>query len=287
MKRTMKKVALFLGALVLALCAMMFFVAPTYATEGEEVEIQMGVWLIARNSQGVNEPVAGARVYLYDNSGEFVGQIYSYENGEARFTSIIGCTSIRPEQHVFIIIAEGFEEIEIRTPGFSLVTGPNGDLLWWSGVTARLVPSPEIPEPSPTPTPTPAQPGAPSVVLNGEVLPTRANATPFIHNGRVMVPIREIGEAFDLFFSYYRTYRRTIVIIMHLDYYTRIYMEQGNYVARRYVTGIGVVEEFQLYVPPLIQNGITFLSLRSIADQFDAEVEWCRITRSAIINTPT
>ncbi|MCK5848640.1 MAG: copper amine oxidase N-terminal domain-containing protein, partial [Caldisericia bacterium] len=99
------------------------------------------------------------------------------------------------------------------------------------------------------------------------------DVAPFIRNGRTMVPIRAIAEAFGAIVNW-KAATETVEIQVD-DLF--ISMQIGNPVA---MVGKKVTS---LDSPPIIENGRTFVPLRFIAESFGAEVEWVAETRTIII----
>ena len=99
------------------------------------------------------------------------------------------------------------------------------------------------------------------------------DVAPFIRNGRTMVPIRAIAEAFGAKVNWKAATETVEIQVDNLF----ISMQIGNPVA---MVGKKVTA---LDSPPIIENGRTFVPLRFIAESFGAEVEWVAETRTIII----
>ncbi|MGB9878927.1 MAG: stalk domain-containing protein, partial [Candidatus Pelagibacter ubique] len=92
------------------------------------------------------------------------------------------------------------------------------------------------------------------------------DAPPFIKDGRTLVPIRFIAEAFGAEVQWDGT-TKTVKIYLNSKN-IKIILQIDNKIA--YVND----NKFILDVPPLITNGRTFVPIRFIAESFGAEVRW-------------
>jgi hypothetical protein len=113
--------------------------------------------------------------------------------------------------------------------------------------------------------------GNKTVLINNQ--PKTMDAAPFILNGRTVVPIRVIAEAFGAEIEWEGS-TQTITIL--LDEKT-IVMKVGSTIAK--------IDEDPIILdaPPVIQNGRTFVPLRFIAEAFGAEIEWEGSTQTITI----
>lgn len=109
-------------------------------------------------------------------------------------------------------------------------------------------------------------------IVDGEVQPP-LEAAPFIHNGRTMVPIRFISEAFGAEVRWEAITKGIIIILGD----TVISMQVGSTIVM--VNG----ESHTIDVPPIIKNGRTFVPLRFIAENFGCEVKWDNETQTITI----
>ncbi len=114
--------------------------------------------------------------------------------------------------------------------------------------------------------------GSKAMMIDGKS--QEMDVAPFIRNGRTMVPIRAIAEAFGAEVEW-KPSTETVEIRLG-DLF--ISMQIGNPVA---MIGKKVTS---LDSPPVIENGRTFVPLRFIAESFGAEVEWVAETRTIIIH---
>lgn len=101
-------------------------------------------------------------------------------------------------------------------------------------------------------------------------------ASPFIHNGRTMVPVRLIAETFGAEVLWDSVTRGIIITLND----TVIAMQIGNTLVM--VNGI----EKKLDAPPIIRSGRTFLPLRFISEAFGAKVDYENATRKITILYP-
>jgi len=114
--------------------------------------------------------------------------------------------------------------------------------------------------------------GSKAMMIDGKS--QEMDVAPFIRNGRTMVPIRAIAEAFGAEVEW-KPATETVEIRLG-DLF--ISMQIGNPVA---MVGKKVTS---LDSPPIIENGRTFVPLRFIAESFGAEVEWIAETRTIVIH---
>ncbi len=103
--------------------------------------------------------------------------------------------------------------------------------------------------------------------------PTVMDAAPFILNGRTVVPIRVIAEAFGASTEWEGT-TQTITILLNEK---TIVMKIGSTIAQ--INDNPTI----LDAPPIIQNGRTFVPLRFIAEAFGASIEWEGTTQTITI----
>lgn len=114
--------------------------------------------------------------------------------------------------------------------------------------------------------------GSPYVTINNEVQPA-LEATPFIFNGRTMVPVRLIAEAFGAVVDWEQA---TKGITIKLNDKV-ISMQVDNTTAT--ING----ESLTLDAPPVIRNNRTFVPIRFIAENFGCEVNWDKYTETITI----
>jgi len=118
--------------------------------------------------------------------------------------------------------------------------------------------------------------GNPMPRVNGEY-GEPYEAAPYIKNGRTMVPLRLIAEAFGATVEWIPE-TRGINITLDLDSAKHtIGLQVGN------PTAIVDGEVFALDVAPEIVNGRTFVPIRFIAEAFGADVGWDSLTRTVTI----
>ena len=118
--------------------------------------------------------------------------------------------------------------------------------------------------------------GSPYITINGETRAIdEAGSVPFIDNGRTMVPLRAIFEAFSLKVSW------DDGVITGTCGNTEIVLTVGSRIAFRNERWI------QLEVAPAIVNARTMVPLRFIAESLGAEVTWTAETQTIqIVQTP-
>ncbi|MCL2838685.1 MAG: copper amine oxidase N-terminal domain-containing protein [Oscillospiraceae bacterium] len=112
------------------------------------------------------------------------------------------------------------------------------------------------------------------VHVNGLYLHTiDGDASPFIENGRTMVPLRALAEAFEFEVDWYEDDQR---ITLERESATVILHINSDMI-------IANDEELRFYdAVPVIIDGRTFLPVRRLADILDIEVDWCDDARTAI-----
>ncbi|MBC7194649.1 MAG: copper amine oxidase N-terminal domain-containing protein [Caldisericia bacterium] len=106
--------------------------------------------------------------------------------------------------------------------------------------------------------------GKKSASING--VQKEIDAPPFIKDGRTLVPIRFVAEAFGADVQWDGA-TKTVKIYLNSKN-IKIILQINNKIA--YVNDQKII----LYVPPLISNGRTFVPIRFIAESFGAEVKW-------------
>jgi peptide/nickel transport system substrate-binding protein len=109
--------------------------------------------------------------------------------------------------------------------------------------------------------------------INGEPEPP-LEAPPFIYQGRTMVPIRFISEAFGAKVDFDPTTNGIEIVLQNLIV---ISMQVGN--TKVMVNG----KMYILDVPPLIRNARSFVPIRFISETFGAKVEWEASTQTITI----
>lgn len=109
------------------------------------------------------------------------------------------------------------------------------------------------------------------VSLNGEGL--LFNQSPFIENGRTLVPIRTISEALDFTVTWDNS---TQTITIQKDN-TILEMQIGNNIMKK--NG----QEIILDTPPQLVNSQTFVPVRAIVESFQAQIEWDEMTQTVFI----
>jgi hypothetical protein len=114
--------------------------------------------------------------------------------------------------------------------------------------------------------------GKNEIVINGEK--SLIDAAPYIKNGRTLVPIRFISEAFGAKVDWNNATRE--VTIKLLD--KTIILKIGSPYA--IINGKQtLIDKDNLKVVPEITNGRTFVPIRFISETFGAKVEWNNETR--------
>jgi hypothetical protein len=118
------------------------------------------------------------------------------------------------------------------------------------------------------------QVGNKNALINNET--SSFEAAPVIKDGRTMVPLRFIGEAFGAEFTYDSVFK-----IIDINFGSdKIKMQIGKKTA--IVNGV----EIALDVAPFIVNGRTLVPIRFISETFGAEVIWDGTTKTVTIIYP-
>jgi len=115
----------------------------------------------------------------------------------------------------------------------------------------------------------------PVVLVNGKPQPP-LEAAPFVYNGRTMVPVRLIAEAFGAQIDYASVTREITIRLGE----TVIQLQTGN--SKAMING----KEVKLDVPPMVRSGRTFVPLRFISEAFGANVSFDNATRTITILYP-
>ncbi|WP_230875839.1 copper amine oxidase N-terminal domain-containing protein [Paenibacillus campinasensis] len=113
------------------------------------------------------------------------------------------------------------------------------------------------------------------VLVDGNYLHTVAGtgAEPFIENGRTMIPLRALADAFDFEVEWKQSEakitlkKEDTVIIMHIGQ------------PEMFVNGKAVKLENAV---PMIKNNVTFLPVRQLAEILSINVKWDHKTRTAV-----
>jgi hypothetical protein len=118
------------------------------------------------------------------------------------------------------------------------------------------------------------QVGNKTALINNET--SSLEAAPVIKDGRTMVPLRFVGEAFGAEFTYDSVFK-----IIDINFGSdKIKMQMGKKTA--IVNGV----EIALDVAPYIVNGRTLVPIRFISETFGAEVVWDVTTKTVTIIYP-
>ncbi|MCX8094712.1 MAG: stalk domain-containing protein [Caldisericia bacterium] len=110
-------------------------------------------------------------------------------------------------------------------------------------------------------------------ILNG--LQKEIDAPPFIKDGRTLVPIRFIAEAFGAEVQWDGSTKTVRIYLSSKN--IKIILQIDNKIS--YVNDKKII----LDVPPLIKDGRTFVPIRFIAESFGAEVQWDGVEKKITI----
>ncbi len=113
--------------------------------------------------------------------------------------------------------------------------------------------------------------GNPVSMINGEPQPP-FEAPPFIHQGRTMLPLRFIAEAFGADLQYIPV-PREIQITMDLMR-IRLWIDNPKAIIEPLPPSEEPIKEIMLDAPPIIRYARSFVPIRFIAETFGATVEW-------------
>ena len=113
--------------------------------------------------------------------------------------------------------------------------------------------------------------GQKSAVIDDEIF--QLDAAPLNQNGRTMVPVRFVGEAFGAGFSWDDKTRKVTYTLDNL----KIELYIGK--TKAYVNGKSVT----LDAAPLISEGRTLVPLRFVGESLGAKLEWDNTSQTATI----
>jgi len=133
--------------------------------------------------------------------------------------------------------------------------------------------------------PTPQQ-GNISVVVNGEYV--NFDVQPQIINGRTMIPVRAVAEAFNADVIWDGENQTVTIEGRHTytNYDIRVSMKIGNNVLQQAwygFTKLEIEKQVTLDSPPIIVDGRTLVPIRAIAETFGYNVMWKDDTRTVVI----
>jgi len=112
-----------------------------------------------------------------------------------------------------------------------------------------------------------------TIYVNNEIL--NCDIPPFIENGRTMVPLRKIFDAFDVSIEWLEESKQIVITQDKREIVFQI--NKPSMICDRYKTNLDVA--------PVIVNGSTFVPLRAISESLDADVEWISVTKTIYINS--
>jgi uncharacterized repeat protein (TIGR02543 family) len=117
-----------------------------------------------------------------------------------------------------------------------------------------------------------------STLLTVDGKQTVLDAAPVIQNGRTLLPIRAIVEAFGGTIEWHAELR---VVTMYLNGH-QVSLQIGNW--QGYVDGVQTaIEASDPKVVPIIISGRTFLPLRFVTENLGLQVEWDPVTRTVTV----
>jgi uncharacterized repeat protein (TIGR02543 family) len=117
-----------------------------------------------------------------------------------------------------------------------------------------------------------------STWLTADGKQTVLDAAPAIQNGRTLLPIRAIVEAFGGIIEWHAELR---VVTIYLNGH-EVSLQIGN--RRGYVNGVQIaIDASDSEVVPIIISGRTFLPLRFVAENLGLQVEWDPVTRTVTV----
>ncbi|GAA0387474.1 hypothetical protein GCM10008933_18040 [Paenibacillus motobuensis] len=112
------------------------------------------------------------------------------------------------------------------------------------------------------------------VLVNGQYLNTifGSGADPFIENGRTMIPLRALADAFGFEVKWDQNEEKITL--------TKENMNIIMYIGKSEMSVDGKTVNFEKAVP-MIKNSVTFLPVSQLAEILGAKVEWDSATRTA------
>ena len=111
----------------------------------------------------------------------------------------------------------------------------------------------------------------PAIILND--IPVKSDVAPVIENGRLLVPVRAVSEAFEYEISW--DGKTKTVSVKDGKRVLKLTVDEKSYVWNG--------EKKQADVAPKIRNGRTMVPLRLISECFGCDVKWYPKTRSVVI----
>jgi len=208
------------------------------------------------------------RVYV---NAEFAGHMNVWRHtsraGSARHIELhYVCASIMPTAELVIV-----RQHEVLGPfAFTLELNWSGTTLTYSWRSEldleEAIASASDPVPDPASRPDPPSSTTNGVIINGTPLPL--DVPPTNINGRLLAPLRAIGEALGAEFDWDGD-TQTITMVREN---TTVVMQIGN--PEAIVTVNETESSHTLDAPPMIEEGRTLVPLRFIGEIFGAEVRW-------------
>ena len=117
------------------------------------------------------------------------------------------------------------------------------------------------------------------VTVDGESI--KLDQPPIIRDGRVLLPLRAVGEALLCKVDWEH---ETYTAILNSGY-AEIRVKIGEYsLEKTIISGDPIVQNIELDVPAIIENGRTMVPLRTIAESLYLDVNWDEENRTAVIN---
>jgi len=231
------------------------------------------LWLLVvfleEDEQYLPEEFTG-RIYLNDNFTDYMS-LNQWSSGVLRTPIPLGPI---PKIQLYIVSLDGyqnlgpfvFDEIIVSEDGSidAILTFDIQDLRAMAAPEPPTDPTPEPPT-DPTPEP-PVTPVGNGIYVDGVRLPL--DVPPTNVDGRLLVPLRPIGQALGCTFVWYAPTRS---VIMELDD-IKVILQIDNPVAQVIISGVETART--LDVPPMIIDGRTLVPLRFIAEIFGVDVAW-------------
>jgi len=262
MKKTFKKGI----SLCLAFMLMFALFAPVAVNANQETQ---PLFLFAFFTDGDELYPAEEFIGRISLNGNFVDymSLSSRSSGFLRTSTSPGPI---PKMELFIVYLDGYQNLGPFV--FDEIIVSEDDtieaILTFDIQDLRAMATPDqAPEPPTVPTPEPSvTPVGNGIYVDGVRLPL--DVPPTNVDGRLLVPLRPIGQALGCTFVWYAPTRS---VIMELDD-IKVILQIDNPVAHVIISGVETART--LDVPPMIIDGRTLVPLRFIAEIFGVDVVW-------------
>jgi hypothetical protein len=127
--------------------------------------------------------------------------------------------------------------------------------------------------------------GQANYILNGQTYPT--DAAPFIEDGRVLVPVRYLGDALDADVGWIPTHSQIIYLtktmMPPIIFGVTLLIGSKTIICQRSSMLMGASITKTMDVATMIRNGRTYIPARFVAEAFGRTVTWDQVDRTVTI----